>query len=91
MKTLLNIKTDAEVKRGVKKIAAEIGMPLSTIINAYLKQLLRERRVHFALPLRPNKKTAALMRAASRDYRQSKNASPVFERAEDAIAYLCRK
>ena len=88
MKTLLNIKTDKEVKRGVKKIAEEIGVPLSTIINAYLKQLLRERRVNFALPLRPNAKTAKLLRKAHEDYKKGKNISPAFETAEDAIAYL---
>ena len=91
MKTLLNIKTDVEVKRGVKKIAEEIGLPLSTIINAYLKQLLREKRVSFALPLRPNKKTAKLLHRAHEDYKSGKNISPVFEHAEDAVTYLHRQ
>lgn len=91
MKTLLSIKTDVEVKRKVKKIAEELGLPLSTIINAYLKQLLRERRVDFALPLIPNKKTANLLRRAHNDYKKGKNISPVFENAKDTIAYLHRK
>ena len=88
MKTLISIKTDVDVKREIKKIAEEIGVPLSTIINAYFKQLLRERRVNFSLPLRPNKKTAALLRQAHDDYKKGRNISPAFERAEDAIAYL---
>ena len=91
MKTLLSIKTDVDVKRGVKKIAEEIGLPLSTIINAYLKQLLRERRVHFVLPLKPNAKTAKLLRQASADYKNGKNISPVFENMEDAITWLHKK
>lgn len=88
MKTLISIKTDVTVKRGVQKIAKEFGIPLSTIVNAYFKGLLRDRRIDFALPLRPNKKTAALLRQAHEDYRNGKNISPVFENAEDAIAYL---
>lgn len=88
MKTLLNIKTDAEVKRGVKKIAEEIGMPVSTIINAYLKQLIRERRVDFSLPLIPNKKTAKRLRQAHADYEKGRNISPVFESAEEMDAWL---
>ncbi len=88
MKTLLNIKTDVEVKREAKKFAGEIGFPLSTLINAYLKQLLRERRVDFALPLRPNKKTASILRKASQDYRKRKNMSPAFETPEEMDAYL---
>jgi addiction module RelB/DinJ family antitoxin len=88
MKTLISIKMDSEVKRGVKKIAEEIGMPLSTLVNAYFKQLLRERRVNFALPLRPNKKTAKLLRQARKDYKKGKNISPMFETAEEMDAYL---
>ena len=91
MKTLLNIKMDVEVKKGVKEIAEELGLPLSTIVNAYLKQLLRERRVSFMLPLKPNTKTLKLLRQARADYKKSKNISPVFERAKDAIAYLHRQ
>ncbi len=88
MKTLLNIKTDKEVKAGVQKIAKELGFPLSTIINAYLKQLLREKRVNFTLPLMPNKKTARLLKKAREDYKRGRNISPVFETAEAMDAYL---
>ena len=91
MKTLLNIRTDKQVKHRVQKIAKELGIPLSTIINAYLKQLLREKRVGFTLPLVPNKKTARLIRKAQEDYKKGKNTSPVFDNMEDAIAYLHRK
>ena len=88
MKTLISIKTDVEVKQGVKKIAEEIGVPLSTIVNAYFKQLLREKRVDFALPLTPNKKTVKLLRRAQEDYKKGRNISPVFENAEEMDAYL---
>lgn len=88
MKILLSIKTDTEVKRGIQKIAKEIGIPLSTIVNAYFKQLLREQRIDFALPLRPNKKTAALIRRARADYKNGKNISPAFETGEEMDAYL---
>ena len=91
MKTLINIKTDKHVKVGVQKIAKELGMPLSAIINAYLKQLLREKRIHFSIPLDPNKKTAELLRRAREDFKKGRNISPAFDNAEDAIAYLHRK
>lgn len=88
MKTLISIKMDSEVKRGVKKIAEEIGMPVSTLVNAYFKQLIRERRVDFSLPLIPNKKTAKLLRQAHGDYKKGRNISPVFETLEEMDAYL---
>jgi len=88
MKTLISIKTDVEVKRGIQEIAEELGIPLSTIVNAYFKRLLRERRVDFSLPLRPNKKTAKLLREAHEDYKKERNISPIFETAEEMDAYL---
>ena len=88
MKTLISIKTDVAVKRGVQKIAKEFGIPVSTIVNAYFKGLLRERRIDFALPLRPNKKTAALIQRAREDYKKGINISPIFENAEEMDAYL---
>lgn len=88
MKTLINIKADVEVKKRAQKIAKELGLPLSTIVNAYLKQLGREQRVNFVIPLRPNKKTAQLLRRASKDYRKGENVSPAFSTAEEMDAYL---
>ena len=78
MKTLISIKADIDVKRKAQKAAKELGIPLSTIVNAYLKQFGREQRVNFVVPLRPNKKTAELLRRASEDYRKKRNISPAF-------------
>ncbi|OHA03752.1 MAG: hypothetical protein A3J10_04255 [Candidatus Sungbacteria bacterium RIFCSPLOWO2_02_FULL_54_10] len=88
MKTLLNIKTDVAVKREAKKFAEAIGFPLSTLINASLKQMIREQSVNFAVPLRPNRKTARLIKKADEDFKKGIHISPVFDNAEDAIAYL---
>ena len=88
MKTLINIRADVEVKKRAQKAAKELGMPLSTIINAYLKQFGREQRINFTVPLRPNKKTASLLLQASKDYSKRINISPVFSKAEDMNAYL---
>ncbi len=48
MKTVINIKADKEVKETAQKIAKDLGLPLSTIINAYLKQFIRNKSVYFS-------------------------------------------
>jgi len=48
-KTLINIKADVDVKKKAQKVARDLGMPLSTIINAYLWQFIRTKEVHFSL------------------------------------------
>lgn len=49
MKTMINIKADKDVKKKAQKIAADLGMPLSTVINAYLKEFIRTKEVRFSL------------------------------------------
>jgi len=38
MKTVINIKAVKETKEQAFKIAGEVGLPPSTIVNAFLKQ-----------------------------------------------------
>ena len=61
-KILLNIKTDRKLKENAQKVAQELGLPLGTIINAYLRDLIREKRVVFSSPPVPNKKTQRLLK-----------------------------
>ena len=46
--TILNIKTDKKLKAEAQKIAGEIGVPLSTVINAFLKQFVRDKEITFS-------------------------------------------
>ena len=42
-KVVINFKVDSQVKEQAKSLAKELGVPLSVIINAQLKELLRNR------------------------------------------------
>ncbi len=43
MKTILNVKTEVAVKRDAQKLAYELGLSLSTVVNAYLRQFIRDK------------------------------------------------
>ena len=45
IKTILNIKTDKTLKKEAQEIAKELGVPLGTAINAFLKQFVREKEI----------------------------------------------
>ena len=47
-KTILNVKTDKDVKERAQIVAKELGLPLSTVVNAFLKQFIREKEVVFS-------------------------------------------
>ena len=48
MKTVINIKADKVTKDKAKKIAQELGLSLSAVINAYLKQFVNNKSVYFS-------------------------------------------
>lgn len=53
-KTLLTIKTDKTIKKSAQSVAEEIGVPLSTVINAFLKQFVRDKEVSFSASYNPS-------------------------------------
>lgn len=87
-KTIINIKTDVKLKKEAQEVSRELGLPLGTIINAYLRDFVREKRVVFSSPPTPNKKTGELLRKIESDIKKGKNSSGAFTSYEDAAAYL---
>ena len=87
-KVLLNIKTDRDVKDQAKRISHELGVPLSVVVNAYLKEFVRERAVCITLEpvLRPE--VEKTLKKASADYRARRNISRKFVSVSDALKHL---
>ena len=47
---MLSIKTEVSLKRAAQQIAKDIGVPLSTIVNAQLKSFIAERKLTLRAP-----------------------------------------
>lgn len=88
-KTLINIKTDKILKTKAQKVAKDLGFPLGTIINAYLRNLVRERRVAFSAGPTPNAKTQKALEEIERDLDAGKNSYGPFT-VDEAIEFLNR-
>lgn len=88
MKTMLNIKTDKEVKEDAQQVARELGLPLSTILNAYLKEFIRTKEARFSAAPRMTPKLEKLVKAAQADFKKKRSMSAVFASTDEAIAYL---
>ena len=89
-KSVINVKTDRDLKIEAQDVARELGLPLGTLINAYLRDLVHERRAVFTAHPMPNKKTQRVLDSALSDIKKKndKVLSPVFDNAEDAITWL---
>ena len=54
-KTLLTVKTDKQLKRAAQAVAGELGVPLDTLVNAYLKHMVRTKEVTLSVAYRPTR------------------------------------
>jgi len=91
MKTIINIKADIDVKKKAQQTAAALGLPLSTLINAYLKQLIQTGEAHFSLSPAMTPALEALISQAERDMAVHKNISPAFTSGAEMDKYLDAK
>lgn len=87
MKTVLNVKVDLKVKKEAQRVAKEMGLPMSIIVNNFLSNFIAEKQITFT-PLTPNKKTSRLLKSIDQDIKNGKNLSPKFRTAREMDTYL---
>lgn len=86
-KTIINVKTDRNLKQDAQKVARELGLPLGTIINAYLRKLTRDKRVVFWAPPTPNKQTQKMLAGITANKKKVRRTHGPFTYSE-AIEHL---
>ena len=85
--SVVNIKTDKKIKDQAQKIASDLGLTLSGMLNAYLRQVVRTKTVHFSLCDEvPNAKTRKILAQADKEFREGKYKS--FDSVDDLIKSL---
>ncbi len=84
-KTILNVKLSKALKKDAQSLADEIGVPLSTVVVANLKEFVRSRSLTVsALPrLKPGVEKE--LGEAISDYRAGRNISPTLK-SKKAVA-----
>ena len=80
------IKTNKALKQKAQKLAKEMGLPLGTLVNNYLRDFIIERRVTFSAPML-NKKTIKAIEDSRREFKAGKTSGP-FKNANDFIRHL---
>lgn len=88
MKTVLNVKTDVEVKEKAQSLAKYLGVPLSTVVNSYLKEFVRSGEFTLSSEPKLKPRVAKRIEKAVKESKQGKGLSPAFSSAEKAVAWL---
>lgn len=86
--TIINIKTEPQIKANAQMIANDLGISLSAIINAYLNQLVKTKEVYFSLAPRMSSKLENLLDKVESDIRENKNLSKTFSTKKEVEDYL---
>lgn len=85
---VINIKTNRVIKAQAQQVAKELGFSLSSLINAYLKQLIKTKTITFsASEEEPTEYLLDILRSSKHDIKEG-NTSPAFMNAADATKWL---
>ena len=86
----INVRTDKKTKQEAQKVAAGLGLNLSRLINAYLKEIVRSKKVEFAANReKPSPYLIRCIKEAEEDMRRGDYYS--FDNPKDAIAFLDKR
>ena len=88
MKTVINIKTDKEVKKNAQELARQLGLSLSDVLNASLRNFIRTREVYFSAIPRMTPEFEKLLGPIEEDIKHGRNLSPAFSSPEEMDKYL---
>ena len=85
---VINIKTQPETKAKAQEIAKAIGVSLSSLLNAYLKQLIKTKSITLSAREEiPNAYFKRTLAKARKDWKEGKG-SPVFHTGKEAVKWL---
>jgi len=88
MQTVIHIKSNKEVKENAQKLAQELGLNLSDVINASLRNFIRTREIYFSAVPNMTPELEQLLGLIENDISDQKNLSPAFSSTKEATDYL---
>ena len=87
-KTVINLKVSKALKRDAQELADEIGVPLTTVINAGLKEFVRSRSLTVSAFPRLKSEVEKEIGEAIADYKMGKNISKAYTKPDEVANHL---
>jgi len=83
---VINIKTEPQVKKKAQVVAEEMGISLSSLINGFLRHLIKTKTVTFTAREEPSPWLIQALKESREDVKAGRVLS--FERTEEAEKYF---
>ncbi|OHA75292.1 MAG: hypothetical protein A3I38_02840 [Candidatus Wildermuthbacteria bacterium RIFCSPLOWO2_02_FULL_47_10] len=87
-KAIINIKTEKEIKRNAQKLAEELGISLSDVLNASIRNFIRTREIRISSVPQMTPEFERFLGLVEQDIAAKKNLSPAFETSDGLEHYL---
>jgi len=87
-KAIINIKVNKALKHEAQNLADEIGVPLTTVITANLKEFVRSRSLTVSAFPRLKPEVERELGEAIADYKKGKNISKSFAKPSEVAGHL---
>lgn len=87
MNTVISVRIDKELKEQASAVAESAGLSLSTLINAYLRQVTATRRIELFAPEAMTPKLEGLIAEVEAELSAGQASKP-FDRVEDFLTDL---
>ncbi|MEK7170026.1 MAG: hypothetical protein AAB767_01935 [Patescibacteria group bacterium] len=87
MNTTLTVKINRQLRDDAKRAAEGLGLPLTTVVTALMRQFVRDKEVVVSAELKPTRAKIALWRRISLEMNAEKN-QPKFYNAADLFKDL---
>ncbi|OGE14541.1 hypothetical protein A3F00_00765 [Candidatus Daviesbacteria bacterium RIFCSPHIGHO2_12_FULL_37_11] len=88
MKTVIHVKADKEVKEYAQELARKLGLSLSDVINASLRNFIRDREIVFSDIPKMTPEFEKKLEKIEDDIKHGRNLSPAFKNMDEADKYL---
>lgn len=85
---MINIKTDNEVKHEAQRLAKKLGLSLSDVLNASLRNFIRTREVRVSDIPEMTPELERLVAIAERDRKLNRHVSPILKTSREVERYL---
>lgn len=85
--TVINIRTQPDVKKAAQQVAEELGINLSALINGFLRQLIKTKTINLEVTEEPSDYLLKILKDTKEEIEKGE-VSPMFENADDAISWL---
>ena len=87
MKTQVNLKIDSNIKKDAQKRAKELGLSLSSVVNATLSQFARTGELELSVAPKMTPYLEGLIKEARKEYREGKTSGP-YDNSKDLMKHL---